>query len=251
MPFAYMLHLGICLNYHRAHTNFTNKTIIMKQFIYTLFLVLCINSLLQAQPFAAQINYDKNMQPGLKLELPYTTAVSEATILKKLEDIGYKPETQGELFWKKNTINGFYVFKGVSLPSLNGFRVDLYFDVKRKSRRESNKSVMSLLISKDGSNFLSAETDNSTFNAASQFLNGFLSETEAFKHNLDVNKQENAVKDAEKKLDNLKDDEKKLGKKIVDTQRELEDNIKDQEKQVQEIANQKLKLEELKKNMKQ
>ena len=223
----------------------------MKQFIYTLLLLLSINSLLQAQPFAAQINYDKGMQPGLKLELPYTTEVSEATILKKLEDIGYKPETKGELFWKKNTINGFYVFKGVSLPSINGFRVDLFFDVKRKSRKESSKSIMSLLISKDGSNFISAETDNNTFNAASQFLNGFLSETEAYKHNLDVNKQEYAVKDAEKKLENLKDDEKKLSKKIVDTQRDLDDNIKTQAKQVQDIENQKLKLEELKKNAKQ
>ncbi|MEP7237127.1 MAG: hypothetical protein ABI685_04670, partial [Ferruginibacter sp.] len=191
------------------------------------------------------------MQPGLKLELPYTTEVSEATILKKLDDIGYKPETTGELFWKKNTINGFYVFKGVTLPSTNGFRIDLYFDVKRKSRKESGKSVMSLLISKDGNSFLSAETDNNTFNAATQFLNGFLSETEAYKHNLDINKQEDAVKDAEKKLENLKDDEKKLGKKILDTQRDLEDNIKNQGKQAQEIENEKLKLDELKKNAKQ
>ncbi len=223
----------------------------MKKIIYILLLLFCTNSVLQAQPFAAQINYDKAMQPGLKLELPYTTEVSEATILKKLEDIGYKPETKGELFWKKNTINGFYVFKGVSLPSLDGFRVDLYFDVKRKSRKESNKSVMSLLISKDGSSFISAETDSNTFNAASAFLNGFLSETETYKLNLDINKQEDAVKDAEKKLENLKDDEKKLNKKIVDTQRDLEDNIKTQGKQVQEIENQKLKLEELKKNAKQ
>jgi len=222
----------------------------MKQFIYTLLLLFCINSLLQAQPFAAQIKYDKVMQPGLKLELPYTTEVSEATILKKLEDIGFKPETTGELFWKRNTINGFYVFKGISLPSLNGFRVDLYFDVKRKSRRESSKSIMSLLISKDGSSFISSEKDNNTFTAASQFLNGFLSETEAYKHNLDINKQEDAVKDAEKTLENLKDDEKKLSKKILDTQRDLEDNIKNQGKQVQEIENQKLKLEELKKNTK-
>jgi len=222
----------------------------MKQFIYTLLLLFCINSLLQAQPFAAQIKYDKVMQPGLKLELPYTTEVSEATILKKLEDIGFKPETTGELFWKRNTINGFYVFKGISLPSLNGFRVDLYFDVKRKSRRESSKSIMSLLISKDGSSFISSEKDNNTFTAASQFLNGFLSETEAYKHNLDINKQEDAVKDAEKTLENLKDDEKKLSKKILDTQRDLEDNIKNQGKQVQEIENQKVKLEELKKNTK-
>lgn len=223
----------------------------MKQFIYTLFLVLSFNSLLQAQPFSAQIKYDKDMQPGLKLELPYTTDVSEGTILKKLEDIGYKPETKGALFWKQNTINGFYVFKGVSLPSQNGFRVDLYFDVKSKSRKEKDKSVMSLLISKGGDSFVSAESDYSTFNAASQFLNGFLSETEAYKHNLDVNKQDETVKDAEKKLNSLKDDEKKLNKKIVDTQRDLEDNIKDQGKQVLEIESQKLKLEELRKNVKQ
>lgn len=223
----------------------------MKQTIFTLILLLCINGLLQAQSFPAQVKYDKDMQPGLKLELPYSTAVSEATILKKLEDIGYKPETKGELFWKKNTVNGFYVFKDVSLPALNGFRVDLYFDVKTKSRHEKDKSVMSLLVSKGGESFVSAETDNNTFNAASLFLNGFVSETEVYKHNLDINKQEESVKDAEKKMSNLKDDEKKLNKKILDTQRDLEDNIKEQQKQFLDIESQKLKLEELKKNGKQ
>ena len=221
----------------------------IKQFIYTAFLLLCVNGFLAAQSFPSQIKYDKDMQPGLKLELPYTSKVSEGTILKKLEDIGYKPETKGELFWKKNTINGFYIFKGVSLPSMNGFTVDLYFDVKEKSRSEKDKSVMSMLISKDGgSTFVSAETDFSTFNAASTFLNTFVSETEAYKHNLDINKQAEIVKDAEKKLNDLKDAEKKLNKKIIEAQRDLEDNIKDQGKLVTEIETQKQKLEDLKKN---
>ena len=86
-----------------------------KQFFYMVFLLFTINNGSQAQSFPAQIKYDKDMQSGLKLELPYTTQVAEGTILKKLEDIGYKPETTGELFWKRNTINGFYVFKGVTL----------------------------------------------------------------------------------------------------------------------------------------
>ena len=109
---------------------------------------------------------------------------------------------------------------------------------------------MRLLVSKAGGGFISAETDYSTFNAASQFLNGFVSETASFSHNLDVNKQEETVKAAEKKLVNLTDDEKKLNKKIVDTQRDLEDNIKEQAKQAQELDAQKMKLEELSKNLK-
>ena len=221
-----------------------------KQLFYMVFLLFSINSRSQAQSFPAQVKYDKDMQSGLKLELPYTTQVAEGTILKKLEDIGYKPETTGELFWKRKTINGFYVFKGITLPSLNN-AVDLYFDVKRKSRSENDKSVMSLLIGKAGGGFITAETDYSSFNAASQFLNTFVTETASFSHNLDVNKQEETVKAAEKKLVNLKDDEKKLNKKIVDTQRDLEDNIKEQAKQAQEIDAQKGKLEELRKNIKQ
>ena len=217
----------------------------IKQFIYVLLLISGINSQLQAQSFSSQVKYDKEMQPGLKLELPYSSSVAEGTILKKLDDIGYKPESTGELLWKRNTINGFYVFKGVPLPALNGTRVDLFFDVQS---RKKNNSIMSLLVSKDGGgSFASADSDPAIFNAATVFLNGFVSETETFKYNIDVNKQAEAVKDAEKKLSNLKDSEVKLNKKIVDTQRDLEDNIKDQAKQVQEVDNQKMKLEELRK----
>jgi len=49
------------------------------------------------------------MQQALVLELPKTTNDVEGTILKKLKQIGYNPETQGHVFWRKNTVDGFYV----------------------------------------------------------------------------------------------------------------------------------------------
>lgn len=47
------------------------------------------------------ITINKNIQPGLVLHLPNNTDVAEGTILQKLKETGYSPETKGKLFWKK------------------------------------------------------------------------------------------------------------------------------------------------------
>jgi len=53
------------------------------------------------------------------LQLPNKIEVVENTILQKLEETGYMPETKGALFWKSNKVNGFYVFKQVKLLEIN------------------------------------------------------------------------------------------------------------------------------------
>ena len=47
------------------------------------------------------ITINKKIQPGLVLHLPNNTDVAEGTILQKLKETGYSPETKGKLFWKK------------------------------------------------------------------------------------------------------------------------------------------------------
>ena len=54
------------------------------------------------------------------------------------------------------------------------------------------------------------------------------------------------MKSAEKKLTDLLDDEKSLSKKIEELQADLRNKKNDQSMQEKEIANQKIKLEELK-----
>lgn len=192
------------------------------------------------------ITINKKIQPGLVLELPNNTDVAEGTILQKLKETGYTPETKGKLFWKKNKLDGFYVFNGIALAALNNQKLDMYFKVEPKSKTQKDQSIIYLLVSKGYDNFISPEADTATFAAATAFLNGFVAGTASYRLNLDIEEQEKVVKAAEKKLSNLEDDDKDLVKKIEGLQADLRNKKDDQVMQQKEIANQKLKLEELK-----
>jgi Membrane-bound metallopeptidase len=200
-----------------------------------------------AQSYYAKVEYDKVEQPGLALLLPYSSSVAEGTIIQKLKEIGYNAETKGALFWKKNKVNGFYEFTGVTLPAPSNAIVNLYFDVKRNNRKKDEQSTMYLLVSKGDKNFISPDSDPDIYNAAKSFLDGFVSQTAAYKLNLDIDAQDAALRKAEKKLADLQSDQKHMHDKIEQLQRDIIKNNEDQQKQVKEIEAQRQKLEELKK----
>ena len=213
-----------------------------------LLLVLLFAGLINAsaQATSTTITINKKIQPGLVLSLPNNTEVAEGTILQKLKETGYSPETKGQLFWKKNKRDGFYVFNGIQLPELNNQKLDMYFKVEPKSSTQKDQSSIYMLVSKGYDNFVSPEVDTATFAAATNFLNGFVAGTASYRLNLDIEDQEKVVKGAEKKLTGLQDDEKTIEKKIADLQADLRNKKNDQVMQEKEIANQKMKLEELK-----
>jgi len=213
-----------------------------------LLIALLFTGILNASSQASftTITINKKIQPGLVLELPNNTDVAEGTILQKLKETGYTPETKGKLFWKKNKLDGFYVFNGVSLAALNNQKLDMYFKVEPKSKTQKDQSIIYLLVSKGYDNFISPEADTATFVAATAFLNGFVEGTASYRLNLDIEEQGKVVKAAEKKLSDLQDDDKALVKKIEGLQADLRNKKDDQAMQEKEIANQKMKLEELK-----
>lgn len=212
--------------------------------LLTVFLFAGILSV-SAQTTPGAIKINKQMQPGLILQLPNNTTASEGTILQKLRETGYKPETKGALLWKRNKIDGFYVFNGVQLPALDNQKLDLYFKVEQKSRTQKDQSTIYMLVSKGYDNFVSLETDTATFAAATAFLNGFVEGTAVYSHNLDIEAQEKVVQKAEKKLSELQDDSKDIARKIESLQADQRNKANDEEMQKKEIATQKAKLEEL------
>ena len=159
------------------------------------------------------ITIDKKVQPGLVLQLPNNTDVAENTILQKLKETGYTPETKGELFWKTNKLDGFYVFNGIELAALNNQKLDMYFKVEYKNKTQKDQSTIYLLVSKGYDNFISPEADSATFAAATDFLNGFVGTTASYRLNLDIEEQGKVVKNAEKKLTTLQEDDKDLVKR--------------------------------------
>jgi hypothetical protein len=55
-----------------------------------------------AQSSFTTINYKEKLQPALTIQLPNTTEVAQGTILQKLKETGYDPQTKGMFFWKTN-----------------------------------------------------------------------------------------------------------------------------------------------------
>ncbi len=199
----------------------------------------------RAQSSYTTIQYNKSMQPALVLELPNTTNDVEGTILQKLKQIGYNPETQGHLFWKKNTIDGFYVFNNVVLPSLSTQKLDMYFKVVQKNKEEKDNSTLYLLVSSGNENFASPEGDSTLWNDSKMFLNSFVEKTTAYSLEQDITAQENTVKDSQKKLATMQKDEKDLAEKIKKYQDDLSNNQNNQKDQQLDIDNQQKLLESL------
>lgn len=209
--------------------------------LFILSLTICIA---RAQSYTTAVAYNKVERQGLILQLPYGESVSENFIVDNLRKTGFDPETKGKLFWKQNKINDFYVFKGVTL---NGapVPVDLYFRVDRRSKKVKDQSTISMLVSRGDENFIGPGEDTA-FIAAQNFLNAFVPQSASYKLNLDIDGQEKAVSDAEKKLQKLQDDERDLAKKIEDLQKDLRNNQSDQETQRRQIETERAKLVELK-----
>jgi hypothetical protein len=215
-----------------------------KQYMLIIVLVTSIITA-RAQSSYTTIQYNNNMQPALVLELPNTTTDVEGTILEKLKQIGYNPETQGHLFWKKNKLDGFYVFNNVVLPSLSTQKLDMYFKVVQKNKEEKDNSTLYLLVSSGNENFASPSGDTTLWNSSKMFLNGFVEKTTAYNLEQNIKAQENTVKDSQKKLTTLQKDEKDLAGKIKKYQDDLVNNQRNQIDQQQDIENQQKLLESL------
>lgn len=238
-------HLRLKIVKYFKSFNLIKTSKMIKTFLLIAFL---ITGIITASPQATftTITIKKNLQPGLILQLPNNTDVAEGTILQKLKETGYSPETKGKLFWKKNKIDGFYVFEGIQLPAIHNLKLDMYFKVDPKNRTEKNQSTIYLLVSKGYDNFISPDADSTTFIAATDFLNSFVAETAIYRLNLDIEEQAKVVKSAEKKLSDLQDDEKSLLKKMEELQTDLHNKKNEQVMQEKEIANQKIRLEDMK-----
>lgn len=215
----------------------------MKAILPLLFFVFCTTA--SAQSVSTSIRFDKANRQGLMLYLPYSQEVAEGTILTKLKEIGFEPESSGSLFWKQNKVAGFYVFKGVSLKGDKPQIVDLYFKVDRRGSKKEAQSVMYLLTSKGGENFISDVTDADAYTAAQKFLNGFTSEIATYKHTIDVQAQGEAVKKAEKRLTDLQEEERDLHAKIAKLQEDLRKNKEAQVSQQTTIESERKKLDEM------
>ena len=215
----------------------------MKYIFSLLFSILITGFVFAQEPMKTTADYNGQKYPCYIAEYNLPPDQTENVIKEKLRVEGYNADKS----------KGFLVYRNVKLKDLNSEEPqDVFFKIDRKSRKEKDKSLVTMITAKAGAvpedkvkdAKIVADIEPSA-NSVS-FLNSFKSGINLQSHNLAVDAQVDEVAKAEKKLKSLQDAQDKLEKKIKDYQSDLEGNKKDQQTQTNEIAKQKTLLDQLK-----
>jgi hypothetical protein len=206
--------------------------------VFSLFLALAATGMLYAQPKATEgtIEFQKTQQPAAVIELPYPENVVEKAIADYMSRKGSKGSDS----------KGFKTFKSYKLRDSQDYSNDLYFKIDRKSRKEKEITVVSVVAGKSGEDIKTRSApDNNSIDGAKDLLNDMVPSIDAYNLEVQIQEQDDLVKKAQKKFDGLADDQKDYEKKIKNLQDKLEQNKKDQERQTDEIKKQTDMLETL------
>ena len=197
------------------------------------FSILLVSLLCYGQAQEGTVEYQKRLQPAAVIELPYPPSVVDAAMNDYLSKKGKS---------RKDNVKGFSTFRNTDPVQSDSINADLYFKTERKSRKEKEVTVISLLV-------MPAEEQNNTSNLhylkmddAKNYLNELASSISAYNLEQTIKDQNDAVIKAETKYKNLVSDGNDLENKRTAIEKKIADNKNDQQQQLKEIENQKQKL---------
>jgi hypothetical protein len=197
------------------------------------FSILLVSLLSYGQAQEGTVEYQKRLQPAAVIELPYPPSVVDAAMNDYLSKKGKS---------RKDNVKGFSTFRNTDPVQSDSINADLYFKTERKSRKEKEVTVISLLV-------MPAEEQNNTSNLhylkmddAKNYLNELASSISAYNLEQTIKDQNDAVIKAETKYKNLVSDGNDLENKRTAIEKKIADNKNDQQQQLKEIENQKQKL---------
>ena len=199
-----------------------------------LFLSILLISLLDyGQAREGTVEYQKRLQPAAVIELPYPPSVVDAAMNDYLSKKGRSRSTD---------VKGFSTFRNTQPVLTDAVNADLYFKIERKSRKEKETSVLSLLVEPAGGQ---ADTGNLRYldmNEAKNYLNDLASAIDAYNLEQTIKDQNDAVIKAEIKYKSIVSDGDDLEKKRTALDKKIADNKNDQQQQLKEIESKKQKL---------
>lgn len=203
---------------------------------FILFIGLIAGGMVYSQPRATEgsIEFQKTTQPAAVIELPYPEDVVEKAVSDYMSRKGSKGSDS----------KGFKTYKSFKLRDSQDGGNDLYFKIDRKSRKEKEITIVSVVVGKSGEDIKTRSApDNNSIDGAKDLLNDMVESIDAYNLEVQIQGQDDVVKKAQKKFDGLVDDQKDYEKKIKNLEDKLEQNKRDQEKQQSEIQKQKDTLE--------
>ena len=156
-----------------------------------------------------------------------------------------------KLGYKGKDTKGYLTYKGVRLPQLGPDTYDLYFKTDKKSRKEKDATIVTLMISSGYEKFIGDTTNAPLIDSAKNYLNGLTAMVAAYDLDQQITDQDDAVKKVLKKLTNLTETGQELQKKKVRIENDIADNLKGQASQKTESEKQQQILQTLRDKRKQ
>ena len=205
-------------------------------------LFLCLPILITAQAKQGTVEYRKKKQDCFYINYNFPPEAVENALMGKLAKMGYKGREEKGMF---NKDKGFNIYKEATLTDISPGKYDYVVSIERKSKKESDESVLYLLIlNNDVNAFPRLGSDEKE--KAKDFLENLTPEVEEAHIDILIGVQAEVVTNAEKKMKQLQTDSVELQNKITKLQEEMSVNSKSQESQLTEIANQRKILEAIK-----
>ncbi len=181
-----------------------------------------------SQARTATAEYNKTMQPAIEIEIPFEEKTVMKSLVEKMEKKGYKGKDSKD----------YTVFRGVNMSEIGSGTYDLYFKADRKSRKEKDISILTMMVSKGNESFISEGDDANVFSSAKTFLNGHIEQATAYDLELQIKEQTEATEKADKKYKNSVEDGEDLVKKKEKIEKEIEENKQKQADQKAEAEKQ-------------
>ena len=206
----------------------------MKKIITLLFFTVFYSAAF-SQSTIGRATYQKTDADAVINEFPFSEKTVSASLEATMQKMGYKGKSS----------KGYIVYDAVNIPELGSETYKLYFLVDRKSRREKESSIVSMLISKNLDNFITTASDPAVFENGKTFLNKLISNVQAYDLELQITDQQEVVKKNDKKASGLISDAEDLQKKKKKIEQQIADNIRAQADQQDALKTQRKILETL------
>jgi hypothetical protein len=195
----------------------------MKKFT-TLAICLFIVQSIFAQAYDGTAEYLKKSQAAVLVEYKYPQEIVEAALKDKLERQGLKLKSSKSYLIAYNSL----------ITGISSNPYDYAFMVDKKSKREKEITVITLVI--NGTGEVNTSSENSA--KAKTFLNELGAAIDAANVNAMYDEQEKVLAKAQKKYKNLQEDQESLEKKKRNLEEDLRKNAKDQTDQQAEVKRQ-------------
>ena len=188
----------------------------------------------QAQ--SGSVVHQKVQHDAAVIELPYAPDMVNAALNDYLSKKGKS---------KVDDLKGFTTYRNTQPLASDSVNADLYFKVERKSRKEKESTVVSLLLQSPVGNNATAKVHHLDMEEAKTYLNELMPAFVAYDLELSIKDQNKSLIDAESKLKGMQQDNEELRNKIKGLEKDLEHNGQKQQAQTAAINDQNQKLAEL------